>query len=928
MSPHHVQGDPPAKRLVLFVADGLRADKFFEMVIQADGTLESRAPFLREIVEKKGSWGVSHTRVPTETRPGHVALIAGFYEDVSAVTKGWKSNPVEFDHLFNETRYSWGYGSPDILPMFSDHVPHMTSLSYPPEAEDFGSDASKLDTWVFDKIEELLNNATRDYELMQKLKSDRIVLFLHLLGLDTNGHAYRPYSEEYYKNIRVVDTGIKKITELLDKFYDYDGRTSYVFTADHGMSNRGSHGDGERANTETPLVAWGSGVRGPLPSSVQMERVTKLKGKGKEHLYINPDTPSDWHLGGLLRSDVSQADIAPLMSSLIGVPCPLNSVGVLPTDYLSTSDSYTTQALYSNTMQIWEMFRLKSETKRKSSLFFSPFAPLAKSDQYLNQIASHMALEQYDDAQFLCQEFIELCLQGLNYFQTYDRPFLMTMITLGYLGWIFTLSLYVMNNYTMIGMKCEKDRLNELTPKFNTISRYILLGLSVGLYGFLYCNEAPLLYYLYCSFVILFWGRTIPFNLIPLYMFLQKLIVSGSGGGDSSATGQPNSIVKNFTILVASAVFVMELLVIAYFERKVLSFLYILLGLWSLVAMNLKRGFKVFWMVSCFAMSVFPTLPIDYGSDTNLVCIGGALIALLGIASQYIYLPSNQSDKSTSTTTTTSFSTKPKWKVVNLIIIATIMVSTWLVFSTDRSLVQKIGLPYFNQVSSWTILFSSFIVLGVYRGKNYYDHWSFICLTLAVPFVLLSVSYETLFFGFFILNLSLWMILESQIDKKPPQSTSDLNINITQHDIRRAIIYIFFCYIGFFGTGNIASISSFEISSTYRFTTIFDPFLMGALLLVKIFIPLLLVAVSFSLLNNSLNISRPGSFLVVIALTDLMSISFFFLVKDTGSWLEIGTSISHYGISNAFIILQLLLFAVSSLLVPTGGKEMDFNKIK
>lgn len=65
-----------------FTADGLRADKVFERQGQ------ERAPFLRKVMREQGSWGVSHTRVPTESRPGHVAIIAGFYEDVSAVTTG------------------------------------------------------------------------------------------------------------------------------------------------------------------------------------------------------------------------------------------------------------------------------------------------------------------------------------------------------------------------------------------------------------------------------------------------------------------------------------------------------------------------------------------------------------------------------------------------------------------------------------------------------------------------------------------------------------------------------------------------------------------------------------------------------------------------------------------------------------------------
>lgn len=118
-----------------------------------------------------------------------------------------------------------------------------------------------------------------------------------------------------------------------------------------------------------------------------------------------------------------------------------------------------------------------------------------------------------------------------------------------------------------------------------------------------------------------------------------------------------------------------------------------------------------------------------------------------------------------------------------------------------------------------------------------------------------------------------------------------------------------YALLGFFGTGNIASISSFDPTWTRHFLTVFSPYTMCSLIVLKISIPLLIVGCSIRLLAPS------NLFMATILLGDCLSLQVMHAVTPRGSWMDIGSAISRFAISITLPCLMLLLHYISYPLV-------------
>ena len=548
-------------------------------------------------------------------------------------------------------------------------------------------------------------------------------------------------------------------------------------------------------------------------------------------------------------------------------------------------------------------------------LFFVFLVAGSKKTEIIRDIKESMRHNQCKEAISYSKELIKLALEGLNYYQNYDRVFLNIVVTLGCFGWIFCIVLQIIEDHSDVlkeARKIKHKHRNTLitAPTVDSLT-FVIAILGVIL---LLVEKAPWMYYTYCLLPLVFWNR-IGKKLHVIYATVNYIYLR-------RATRR-----VLFTLLLGLSS--LEILVLSFFKREILSVGLVCFSFWPFTTTLFTdcRSSPACWTVLCFALAVFPILPV-VGREANYFLVTAAGVIILIVFSLMLLYSA-----SISRLIHTHID-----NYLSILFLQFLLVTfaLYIINSTASSLQRKLGLPVINQFGSWTILLSSFFLPLINSSNLAVRLWS-VVIALSSVFLLMSTAYEGLFLLVLSLLMGTWLLCEHKLSGKTLNTLLETRLSssnsasqpawkvltegldtatarkLTLEDLRIAYFFVFFIVVAFFGTGNIASINSFDPASVYCFLTVFSPFIMGGLLLCKVLIPFVIVTCAFDAIHVVLSIPVESLVLVVLVMTDLMGLHFFYLVKDSGSWLDIGTSISHYVIMMAFIIFLLPIFGLARL---------------
>ncbi|KAM7541537.1 hypothetical protein Aperf_G00000042626 [Anoplocephala perfoliata] len=640
------------------------------------------------------------------------------------------------------------------------------------------------------------------------------------------------------------------------------------------MTDWGSHGAGSPHETITPLIAWGKHI--------------PTVGWSFKHSDLSPFTES------LTRIDIHQADLCPLIACLLGVPIPAHSIGELPLELIDLEPSLKVGLIRENALHALKQLHIKFEEQKVSHyhFFFREFSKFTqnKISEMLEAAALQATNQDYASAIKTYRQIIKLSLEGLTYYHKYDRFFMGQQPEI----WVSVLSACLVIIF--------------------------LGGLSNAFHQSLLRSFYQLLPLILALILVL----TPRYRHGLLQIFHKNLSFSTSAG-----EGRNNGLSLLFLFVL------MEFALWGFIHRILLSFGGILLGLYpyldpTFIKLQNRTPLRQLWCASCCLLAIFPSLPVigSFFSPSLVLCSS----ICVSLAALKLFKAFQKSCKTPSLLT-----------IPNIFLILGSTLSGLLVFLVRTLVDWTVPIPVLIHIACWALLVSSPVVALLSRTSTVCERLIALALAFFIPFNLLNVFYEGFFFLALAITIFMWIWLESGLEfreffllKSEPELLKRGSVNrsaskTNSSSLRRPFFYVFFVIYAFFGTGNIASVNTFDPVSVYCFITVLNPPIMSALLIFKIFCPIIMVGAAYALLDNiksNFTVSfNPQETTVLMIIANFLAVHFFAMLKDEGSWLDIGESISHYVIAMSIGLASVLLSHVGSWLLtpPWSRKPSDFK---
>ncbi|KAH8382647.1 hypothetical protein KR009_004588 [Drosophila setifemur] len=875
---------PPADRVVVFVSDGLRA----ESVLRDNCSL---VPDLQKLFVEQGLMGISTAYCPTVTRPGLIAIFAGFSEDPAAALTNFGWNPSTYDTVLNRSRNTFGWVDTNVAGIFGRLPTGGTPLHLTTFSKTDLSGQLENDEWVFGQVRQFL---TSEHNVRSLLNATSLLFFVYLPDVDSVGHAKGPTSSKFREKLLKTQLGIRMTYELFESVFN-DNRTAYILTADHGMTDT-AHGGGGEVETETPFIFWGAGVNRHVPSSGQTF-VANNKGR------ILP------------LHQLYQVQLAPLISALIGLPPPMNNQALLPTRFLNISKEYKFYALHLNAFQLLLQARIVVR-RHEQGIFYpllSEFEELnsRKIEQYEGNVKDLLNAGKMEQAAWCSQQMAKLAQKCLEYYHDYYHTPLLWATTASYLAWFYCL-LMQLSRQPAESKPARRGHLTWTTLAVSLVMLVILVALIL--------QKVPWLTTLYL--------------LLPLGMLILAL-------GERPL--MRSSI--QFPILhVIGVVLPAGLLILMAFKNNHIGLLY---GLG--VCLGNARAFgktsaKFFtWLALVILLSLIlvskqnPWMdwlikPLsNYVKDIHVLFASMVLSVIRTLILKHRHV-------------------QRVW-VIN---------TTVMLFAAYGSYQWEQNSPICTYVyaASWSYFFYAFFSIPYSGTINPRRRLELITFNMLTLHILLTTSTGSLVAQTMITEFSLGLELrqeserakqvkdrdedeeqeeeyrEEEDDKEEMELEleSEQPLTRVQHlkqAYRCAIYILLYFYVAFFGTGHWFFNFRFKAYISRLFLSSFSLHLSVACVLLKIFIPSIIVLATIYALVPFGRKNTRSIFICLFLMNDAMSLYFCYYVNNSGSWEKVRQSLDYLLVTHIFIILLLgCSWIAKAVLSKTAGeKRMTGNEV-